>query len=334
LEIAPEKTEIVLFRGKKKSDVNPTTRVGRVYVSAKESIRYLGVLLDSQLNFTAHFRFIEDKVTGILRALSGLMPNLRGPSERRRRLYANVMSSVVLYGAPVWSGALLELCPGLRIIRRLQRRIAIRICAAYRTMSLDVALLLARLPPFEFMAEARATIYERSLTIIVGNQSNDELLKNICRDARIALRDRWKHHIVRRDAAGVRTKDAILPSMDAWIAWGGIYFHMTQLLSGHGCFDNYLYRIGKQRDTGCGHCSAAVDDAEHTFMWCPAWGVPRGDLCEVIGEDYHYPLSSARSVMTGPSGPRFRDFARKLCVLRKTRKGLAKWNLIPRSFCV
>lgn len=232
MRIAPEKTEIVLFRGRK-SDVNPIFRVGRTYVSAKESLRYLGVILDSQLNFMAHFRFIEDKVTGISRALMGLMLNSRGPSERRRRLYANVMSSVVLYGAPVWSGALLESRPGLRIIRRLQRRIVIRICIAYRTVSLDAALLLARLPPFEFMAEARATVYERSLAIRISNQPNDELFKNIRREAQVALQDRWRQHIVRRGVASVRTRDAILPNMDAWMArgWGSIYFHMIQLLS-------------------------------------------------------------------------------------------------------
>lgn len=69
------------------------------------------------------------------------MPNLRGPSERKRRLHASVMESVALYGAPIWAEAFLESREALRIIRGVQRPVVNRVCSAYRTVSRDAALL-------------------------------------------------------------------------------------------------------------------------------------------------------------------------------------------------
>lgn len=60
------------------------------------------------------------------------MPNLRGPSEKKRRLYASVVESVALYGAPVWAEALLESREAIRIMRGIQRPVVNRVCSAYR----------------------------------------------------------------------------------------------------------------------------------------------------------------------------------------------------------
>jgi len=67
-------------------------------------LKYLGVLLDSKMTFLYHFRQIRDKAAVVSRALSRLMPNLRGPSEFKRRLY--VVLSVMLYAAPIWREAI------------------------------------------------------------------------------------------------------------------------------------------------------------------------------------------------------------------------------------
>ncbi|KAL6420246.1 hypothetical protein ACFW04_013502 [Cataglyphis niger] len=73
------------------------------------------------------------------------MPNLRGPDEKRQRLYGNVVLSVILYGAPVW-GDVVETSKKLNNLVSLQRSLAQRIVSSYRIVSGDVACLLARLP--------------------------------------------------------------------------------------------------------------------------------------------------------------------------------------------
>ncbi|RLU25407.1 hypothetical protein DMN91_001563 [Ooceraea biroi] len=106
LEIATDKTEAVLFYGRRKPSFDPVIRIDRTYVRMQPSMKYLGVMLDSRLSFLVHFRYAQGKVCKVTRALGRLMPNLRGPSEHKRLLYANVLESAVLYGAPIWSSAL------------------------------------------------------------------------------------------------------------------------------------------------------------------------------------------------------------------------------------
>lgn len=67
--------------------------------------------------------------------------------------------------------------------------------------------------------------------------------------------------------------------------WGGLSFHLTQLLlSGHGCFEAYLHRIGKQSaGEYCAHCGDVEDTAEHTLSWCSSWVFERLDLKRSLG---------------------------------------------------
>ena len=80
-------------------------------------------------------------------SLSRLMPNLGGPSEGARRLYANVLRSMALYGAPVWCGALVASATLTKLLHREQRRMAIRVARAYRTIAYEAAFFFGRLAP-------------------------------------------------------------------------------------------------------------------------------------------------------------------------------------------
>jgi len=158
LEVAAEKTEAVLFRGGGRLDyIDPMIRVKDSLVRVGPSMKYLGVFLDSRLTFKPHFHYLDEKLSKVTRALWRLMPNLRGPQERKRRLYAGILESVVLYAAPIWANSLNV--HTRRLLRRWQRAIAIRVCSAYRSVSFDSATLLARLIPYELLAAERARIF-------------------------------------------------------------------------------------------------------------------------------------------------------------------------------
>lgn len=60
---------------------------------------------------------------------------------------------------------------------------------------------------------------------------------------------------------------------------------MTQVLTDHGCFGNYLIRIGKAPTLCCEHCSGALDSARHTLSDCTAWSTQRTTLQATIGMD-------------------------------------------------
>lgn len=52
---------------------------------------------------------------------------------------------------------------------------------------------------------------------------------------------------------------------------GEINYYLTQFLTGHRSFGNYLKRIKKQSSDKCIYCGAP-DSAEHTIFICPSAG--------------------------------------------------------------
>jgi len=69
----------------------------------------------------------------------------------------------------------------------------------------------------------------------------------------------------------------------------GLSFHVTQMITGHGCFGRYLWRIGRERTVQCWHCASDEDTAQHTLEECPAWIDERLVLSRIIGADLSLP---------------------------------------------
>jgi len=164
---------------------------------------------------------------------------------------------------------------------------ALRVCAAYRSVSFDSGTLLARLIPYELLAAERARIFWRIQDAKEAGVYSLELLEDIKRSERTITQRQWVLFVSRPDAAGKRLRDAILPQLDEWMRrpWGGLSFHITQLLTGHGCFGDYLKRIGKADTALCPFCNTEEDSADHTIRWCPKWQNNRDELVSVIGPD-------------------------------------------------
>jgi len=160
LEVAPQKTEAIYFhnglRGVPQQD---SIEVSGVPVPIGAHIKYLGLVLDSKWTFRTHFDKMVPRVAKAADSLARLLPNLGGPNGRVRRLYAEVVNSIVLYAAPVWAA---EVSASRRICTQLwgvQRRVAIRAIRAYRTTSHAAATVLAGQPPLELLASMRQEVY-------------------------------------------------------------------------------------------------------------------------------------------------------------------------------
>lgn len=122
------------------------------------------------------------------------------------------------------------------ILRRIQRLLAIRICAGYRTVSADAALLLARLVPTMIKAAYYKRVFLRIGDLKRKGEWNPIIDKEIKKDEKILIYRQWKIFLQQDKVAGVRTCNAILPNLERWCerSHGEITFRMTQLLSGHG----------------------------------------------------------------------------------------------------
>ena len=96
---------------------------------------------------------------------------------------------------------------------------------------------------------------------------------------------------MRVGAPGLKVLEAVLPNWDAWLdgAAPPPIYRVTQVLTGHGCFGEYLHRIRKEAIARCHYCDASVDSAQHTLEFCPVWARPRRDLIVEIGWDLSPP---------------------------------------------
>lgn len=131
----------------------PLIKMGKSSIQTGRAMKYLGVMIDSRWSFTNHIKYVTEKASRVSRALERLMPNLRGPSQSKRKLYLGVIVSILLYAAPLWYKAVIKSQIKQRLFKDVVRRTCNRVICAYRTTAADAVMLLAGLPPIHLMAE-------------------------------------------------------------------------------------------------------------------------------------------------------------------------------------
>jgi len=246
LEIATQKTEIVVFIPSRKAPPKLEIVINNKVIRSQRKMKYLGVIVDDKLTFKEHLEYVTDKVNKVTRALWRLMPNLHGPTERKRRLYTNVLASIILYAAPVWAHEAKKKGEVRNLLKVMHKNITQRVIAAYKTVALDAAALLTRIPPYYMIAEERKRSYEKLCEIKLTGEWTERKGKEV-QEEKANMYRKWKRYLEDNSQAGKRTREAILPVWESWLGrkHGMLSFHLTQLLTGHGVFFTYLKRIKK-----------------------------------------------------------------------------------------
>lgn len=268
LQLAPEKTEATLLIGRKQCKPIQVRLMGE-NVQVKDSIKYLGVMLDKRLNFRPHIEYIAEKASRMSNSLIRIMPRQGGATVLKRKLLNNVAESTILYAAPVWKTAV-RVQRNRAKLESAQRIMLLRICRTYRTVSTEALQVIAGIPPIDLLVEERASCYGR-------NDEEKATAKDITKDK---WQERWT--IATNGSWTRRLIPYILPWQER--QHGEVSFHMAQILSGHGCFQGYLKRFGKINSDICMFCSE-VDNAEHTLFLCSRWGTQRAEMEAQIGAD-------------------------------------------------
>lgn len=267
-----------------------TINVGETSVEIGTNMKYLGLVLDGAWSFEEHFTRLAPRLAMVANQCARMMPNIGGPGGKARRLYATVVHSVALYGAPVWAEDALASRSIRTTLKRAQRRIAIRTIRAYRTVSHAGATLLAGFPPIELAARMQAEVFgeirriqERRGCLRLRPGEEDRIRSQ----AKFRLLRDWKRWLTDPTINGARVVEALHPRMELWMArrWGHLTFRSTQIVTGHGCFAAYLHRIGRDATPRCQHCGADEDTAQHTLEVCVSWEEERIALKAAIGNN-------------------------------------------------
>lgn len=181
---------------------------------------------------------------------------------------------MMLYGAPVWQPELTKrkIAPLINV----QDNIARRVIGAYRTVAGVAARALARIPSADILAKKYHDSYVWVKDARAQMQEEMELpgriSRAICQKADKELLKEWKIQLEEPGKPAAQIREWIHPHLENWInRIDELSFHSTQLLTGHGCFGKYLYRIQKMDTPICEFCNNEVDDARHTLIDCPSW---------------------------------------------------------------
>ena len=268
LKLAAHKTEVVLISSRKIRE-SITIRVGQEEINSKPWIKYLGVIIDDKLSFRQHIEYCSNKGSGVGLALAKIMPNIGGPRQNSRTLMANVVTSVMLYGAPIWVDAL-QVKSLARKIESVYRSSLLRVATAFRTVSYDAVCVIAGMVPISILAKERLRSYlarNGALNVIRA-----ESITEWQRRWTTSEKGRWTHRLI--------------PQIDRWVyrRHGKVDFYLTQFLSGHGCFRAYLHKFGHDSSPECPACTGVEEDVEHVFFHCPRFLEDRETLERALGE--------------------------------------------------
>lgn len=272
LSLALAKTEIVILTRRRIPTIIPMT-VGTERTETRSEAKYLGVTLDTKLTFWPHIKRTAERAAAKITSLSRLMANTYGPKPSIRRLLMSTAHSILLYGAEVWADAL-AVKKYRKAMTNVQRRGALRIACAYRTVSAEAVLVVAGVIPIDLLATERKRIYDR----------DEETSKE---DAAVRERERtltdWQVRWT-TESCGSWTR-RLIRNLGSWTErnFGEVNFYLTQFLTGHGYFRSYLFHMGRVQTAECKYCGHTRDDAEHTFFVCDRWRTKRLLLEEMTG---------------------------------------------------
>lgn len=262
LELADHKTEAVLITSRKVPEyVN--IQVGTSKIKSKDAIKYLGVMLDNRLNFKSHVESMSKKASGIQAALCRILPNIGGPGYARRILLSRVVSSVLLYAAPVWAKALTTKAIRHKLTS-VYRLCALRTISGFRTISDEAAFVIAGMVPIDILADEMLRIYIRRLP----HPQDAAAARIIKEEERSTSLANWQNRWDR--ATKGRWTYKLIPKIDVWTSrgHGDCNYHLTQFLSGHGGYRKYLYRFGHDTSPLCPECPEEEETTEHAIFHC------------------------------------------------------------------
>lgn len=233
---------------------------------------YLGITLDQKMSFTRHAQAQAKKANKMIQNISRILPNISAAKQRKRLPLSNATHSLLLYGAPVWANRMSR--QGWTILSKVQRRAALRVASAYRTVSNDALLIVAGIPPVELQAKHRKFLYDNKAVTRKGatrETAHRDLLARWQEKWSTSKKGRWTH--------------TLIEDVKKWTSrrHGQVDFHITQALTGHGCFPTYLYKYGKLNSQECWFCEHHTDDAQHTLFECNAWHEGRSRVECYIG---------------------------------------------------
>ncbi|CAB0042384.1 unnamed protein product [Trichogramma brassicae] len=143
--------------------------------------------------------------------------------------------------APAWAAKTHDY---VRRAASIHRRACLRVICGFCSISHEASYVLASIPPLELLIDERSSLYHRRLEN-VGSEERARTTEKWQAQWAHSTKGRWTHRLI--------------PNIIPWIErrHGEANYHLTQLLTGHGCFRSYLCRTNNDTSDRCPACPLA-----------------------------------------------------------------------------
>lgn len=272
LQLEPTKTQAIILKLRRRLKEINYTMEDITVVPEKKTVKYLGVVFDSNMIFGKHIKSCCKKAENTVAALRKIMPRVGGPKEKKRRILAYITSSIPTYACPVWGDAV-HIKKYRNMLRAVQRRVAIAVSRRYRTISTEASLVISGIIPIDLLIEKQDRPYHSQ-----DRGTNAKIRRKINREITLTKwQDQWTN------VTRVEWTNKLIPYAKEWYnrKHGLLNYNLTQVLSGHGNFCKYLAK--KRSNSTCRYCTSE-EDAEHAIFKCPKWNEPRTYVEQEIGK--------------------------------------------------
>jgi hypothetical protein len=148
LEFNTFKTTTVLFTKNIKYN-KPKFVFNNTVLEISKSMEYLGIIIDSKLDFKKHINNMKTKVMRFVMNITQFAKNKFGFNRHSLEvIYIGAVIPMISYGSPVWV-QVIDRNDVRTILERIQRLIAMRMCSAYRTVSKNALNIITNLIPID-----------------------------------------------------------------------------------------------------------------------------------------------------------------------------------------
>ena len=152
----------VLLVSRKRRDNNRNVRIylNNRRLTQLDEMKYLGIYLDKQFNFSKQIDHATEKTITLINMLTKSAKLQWGLGHKAlHTIYRGAIIPILTYGAPVW-GEALNKKKNLKKYQRVQRLINIKIAKAFKTISYEASCVMASVPPIGITVQEKIMIYK------------------------------------------------------------------------------------------------------------------------------------------------------------------------------
>lgn len=181
LRFNPLKTVAIIFTRTKKKFTRPIRMDGQL-IPLSHSVVYLGITLDSRLNWAPHIKHKIQKAKALLMKLANLIHSYWGPKPKLLRwAYTGMVRPIVTYGAMIWGheSDTPQLTSLLRKLNRQAMNIIVKVPRSTPTNAMEIILGVPPLHLYAIRTGAASFLRQKDLLPITWEGVNRNLTHSV-----------------------------------------------------------------------------------------------------------------------------------------------------------